>query len=317
MLDTPSDYDSPWKEIIERYFPEFMAFFFPEVYAAIDWTKEYRFLDKELQQVVRDAETGSRYVDKLVQVTRKGESETAWVLIHVEVQAQRDADFAERMFIYHYRIYDRYKRRVASMAVLSDTSPSWRPQQFGYELFGCRISLDFPMVKLLDYEQDWAALEANTNPFALAVMAQLQTHRTRQNPTERYAAKFHLTRLLYQRGYKRQDILELYRFIDWVLTLPMELEQQFRVDLEQIETEVKMRYVTSIERLAKQEGREEGREEGMREMLLEALQARFGIVSAEISSRLNQIQDIETLRMLQREAVLAESLDAFMEVVET
>ena len=25
-----SDYDSPWKEMLEGYFPDFMAFFFPE-----------------------------------------------------------------------------------------------------------------------------------------------------------------------------------------------------------------------------------------------------------------------------------------------
>lgn len=24
------DYDSPWKEVLERYFPGFLAFFFPE-----------------------------------------------------------------------------------------------------------------------------------------------------------------------------------------------------------------------------------------------------------------------------------------------
>jgi len=59
MNAVPSDYDSPWKTIIERYFPEFMAFFFPKAHAAIDWTKGYTFLDKELQQVVRDAESGT------------------------------------------------------------------------------------------------------------------------------------------------------------------------------------------------------------------------------------------------------------------
>src|SRR5712691_8427934 len=26
----PADYDSPWKEAIEQYFPDFMAFFFPD-----------------------------------------------------------------------------------------------------------------------------------------------------------------------------------------------------------------------------------------------------------------------------------------------
>lgn len=104
-----------------------------------------------------------------------------------------------------------------------------------------RVSLDFPMVKLLDYGQDWAALEADPSPFALVVMAQLQTHQTRRKPTERYAAKLNLAKLLYRKGHSRQDILELFRFIDWVLTLPEELNQQFRTDMEQIEAEVKMR----------------------------------------------------------------------------
>jgi hypothetical protein len=27
---SPDDYDSPWKTALERYFPEFMAFFFPK-----------------------------------------------------------------------------------------------------------------------------------------------------------------------------------------------------------------------------------------------------------------------------------------------
>jgi hypothetical protein len=59
----------------------------------------------------------------------------------------------------------------------------------------------------------------------------VQTQATRQNPTERYAAKLKLAKMLYQRGYIRQDILELFRFIDWVMTLPPELEEQFMTDV--------------------------------------------------------------------------------------
>jgi hypothetical protein len=29
-------------------------------------------------------------------------------------------EFAERMFVYNYRLYDRYRRPIASMAVLAD-----------------------------------------------------------------------------------------------------------------------------------------------------------------------------------------------------
>ncbi|WP_200383189.1 hypothetical protein [Thiococcus pfennigii] len=48
-----ADYDSPWKTVLERYFAEFLAFFFPEAHAGIDWTQGYTLLDKELQKVVR------------------------------------------------------------------------------------------------------------------------------------------------------------------------------------------------------------------------------------------------------------------------
>ena len=69
MTETTTDYDSPWKAIIERYFEAFMAFFFPQAHKAIDWEKGYTFLDKELQQVVREAETGPR---RIVLFTRFG-----------------------------------------------------------------------------------------------------------------------------------------------------------------------------------------------------------------------------------------------------
>ncbi|CDH44692.1 hypothetical protein BN874_1840005 [Candidatus Contendobacter odensis Run_B_J11] len=36
-----------------------------------------------------------------------------------------------------------------------------------------------------------------------------------------------LARSLYRRGYPRQEILELFRFIDWVLALPEFLEDQW------------------------------------------------------------------------------------------
>ena len=127
------DYDSPWKEILEEYFQDFLVFFFPEIACEIDWEKGHTFLDKELQQVVRDAELGRRLADKLVQVWRKGGEET-WVLVHVEVQGQKESFFAKRMFVYNCRIFDRYDRPVASLALLADQRSNWRPDSFGYEL---------------------------------------------------------------------------------------------------------------------------------------------------------------------------------------
>ncbi|NET56118.1 MAG: hypothetical protein F6K47_08070 [Symploca sp. SIO2E6] len=101
MTKTPtSEYDSPWKEALESYFPEFMAFFFHKIHTQIDWQRQWEFLDKELQQVVRDAEVGRRFVDKLVKVWRRNGQQT-WVLLHVEVQGSKESVFPNRMYVYH------------------------------------------------------------------------------------------------------------------------------------------------------------------------------------------------------------------------
>ncbi len=47
MAEHP-DYDSPWKDILDLQFEEFMAFFFPAAHAQINWLKGFEFLDKEL-----------------------------------------------------------------------------------------------------------------------------------------------------------------------------------------------------------------------------------------------------------------------------
>ena len=192
MTETPADdYDTPWKAIVTQAFPEFMAFYFPATAAEIDWTQGHAFLDQELAQVVRDAELGRRLLDKLVRVaTRDGQER--WVFIHVEIQGQHDSDFAERLFVYNYRLYDRFRRPIATLAILADGSASWRPQGFEYQLFGCQVGIHFPTVKLLDFEPQLDALLADPNPFALVTAAHLLTQRTRGDNAGRYAAKWRL-----------------------------------------------------------------------------------------------------------------------------
>src|SRR5262245_48705815 len=51
-----SDFDSPWKEAIDLYFERFLAFFFSPVHAEIDWGRPFEMLDKELQQIMPEAE---------------------------------------------------------------------------------------------------------------------------------------------------------------------------------------------------------------------------------------------------------------------
>jgi len=78
---TVPDSDTPWKDLLDRFFEAFMAFFFPAAHAGIDWTRGYEFLDKELQKITADAALGRRAVDKLVKVWLKS-GEEAIALVH-------------------------------------------------------------------------------------------------------------------------------------------------------------------------------------------------------------------------------------------
>jgi hypothetical protein len=309
MTTPQTEFDTPWKDILQRYFAEFILFFFPQAHREIEWNRGFEFLDKELQQVVRDAELGKRLVDKLVKIYRSG-GEEAWVLIHVEIQSQEESDFAERMFVYNYRIYDRYKRSVASLAVLGDERANWLPNQFGYQLFGCRVDFQFPVVKLLDYNQQWSELETNQNPFATVVMAHLVAMQTRNDRLQRKQLKLALTKRLYETGFAREDVINLFSFIDWMMSLPEELQIEFEQELSQYEEEKRMPYITSIERRGIQKGLEQGLIEGLEQGLTEgleqgliegielALELKFGDAGLTLIPEISQIKNIEKLRAI-------------------
>ena len=124
-----------------------------------------------------------------------------------------------------------------------------------------------------------------------------------------------------------QEIYELFRFIDWVLVLKPEMEQIFREELYQLEEAEKMRYVTSIERLALQEGLEQGREEGLeagleeglergklrsaREFVIEALTLRFQTIPQELIDDINALKELQQLRKLLRLAIMVGSIEEF------
>ena len=315
-----TDYDSPWKDMLESHFQDFLAFFFPQAYQEIDWSQGFEFLDKELQQIVRDAELGRRFVDKLVKVWTADGEET-WVLIHVEVQGQVDANFAERMYVYNYRLFDKYRRHVCSLAILADERMDWHPQTFSYDIWGCKVGIRFPTVKLLKYRRRISQLEQHRNPFALVVLAHLRALASQKTPDKRLRWKTFLVKLLYDKGYSRHDILELLRFIDWVLVLPKELEERFLEVVEHYEERETMQYVTSWERIGLERGREQGLEQGAvatsREAVVEILKTRFHVVPDTIESMINQMNDLAALKSLLKKAVTIESPEAFQALLKS
>lgn len=278
-----ADYDLAWKNILDQFLPDFVAFCLPEVAVDIDWSRGYVSLNKELNSISRRQKIKKRVVDALFKVWLKN-GEEVWLLLHLEIQAQEDANFPERMHVYNYRIFDCYQKPVISVAILADDNLAWRPQHYERVTYYTRLRLDFGTVKLLDYVAQKDALSQQSNPFAIVVWAHLEALETRNQPRRRLKAKIAISRVLYERGFSKNYVLNLFSFIDWVLALPEPIELEYTKAIEQIEEEKHMRYITSVERV----GIQKGLEKGERRMLNRILKYRFGSLPASYKRRLQE-----------------------------
>lgn len=105
--------------------------------------------------------------------------------------------------------------------------------------------------------------------------------------------------------------MELFRFIDWLLVLPAVREQEFWHELRQFEEERYMPYVTSVER----RGFEQGQLQATRDAVLEVVSTQLGAVPEDITEAVQQLENVEALRVLLREAATCSTLEAFWESV--
>ena len=179
-------------------------------------------------------------------------------LLHLEIQSASESGFERRIAKFNGGLSWTFDQRVVSVVVLADLDANWRPREDVFQVGDFETRLKFPVCKLVDkLESEWK--DDVSLPVQMA-RAQIESLRTAGDPEGRFRAKWQLVRSLYRAGYNADDVRELFRLIDWMMHLREDLEQRFRVELTEFEEQMKMPYVTSVERLAKAEGRTERRE---------------------------------------------------------
>jgi len=289
------DHDSPWKEALELFFSQAMALLAPRLHAKIDWSVPTQFLDKELQAIAFPGKKGRRCVDKLVQV-RLRSGANAWLLIHIEVEGRLRGRkalriFGWRMYEYRHRIQARAMRQqdlelpppIYSLGVLLENRGVGDHLVYTDEHLGQGARFTFPVVELESWRDRWDELEslALINPFTVLIMAQLRANghpdkRTRLGP------KLDLVRGLRRYGYAPDVARQIYRLIDWMIALPVELESDYVQAVTALAEESKMAYMTTVERVV----RRQSRTEGEANLLLRQIQRRFGPVDEATTQRI-------------------------------
>jgi len=236
MTQVSTKLDRLWQNLIKVSFEDFMEFFFPQVHKLIDWNRNCQFLDKELQNLLKDANMKRICAENLVKVRLLNRKNSGFC-IYINVQLQKYDLFAQRMFINNSRLFDRYGSQVMSLAILGDSEPDWRPQSYSHGLIGFDLSCHFPIIKLTDYWEKGSVLDKSNNPFAMVVRIHLVKVETRRNSTKRLNEKQALFKALYEAKYSKPVYSELFHFLDEVLVIPSPLEQQFNDFVEQTQSE--------------------------------------------------------------------------------
>ncbi len=280
-----ADLDGAWKEILAKYFKDFVELCWPEVFNKIDWTRPYTLLEQELQSVSKKEEIGKRISDKLIQVYLK-DGQNVWALIHLEVEGSNQKNFAERIYIYRYRIFDRHKKDIATLAILVDDKQDWRPNLYEKEFWGSKLRLEYPILKILDFKQHKKMLLESRNPFAFVILAQLAALETAKDKYSRLISKFELTKWLYLHSWDKQKILNLFRFLEEVLVLPKDLKLQYHSQVNELEKELCVSYMTSTEKMWLHQGEST--------LLLRLLKGKFGTLSEHYCEKIAKA-DEETL----------------------
>jgi hypothetical protein len=257
------EFDSPWKEALNDFLRPFLQMFFSDIERLIDWSVTPEVLDGELAKLFPDGAFRKGFVDRLFKVRLLDETEF-WLLIHIEVQAQYEADFEERMFRYYIRLKEKLGLPLTCLAVLADERPNWRPHMYQSEFAGTKVIFSFPMVKLADYREKIDELERSENIFALIVLAHLQSQTATELP-DRKQWKRRIVQNLMERELHETRRWKALRLIEWLLDLPVEWNEAFWNEIKEWKEGKAMPYITGLEQMLMEKGVQKGREEGREE----------------------------------------------------
>lgn len=164
------NHDELLKGVFKEFFIEFLRFIYPDADEIFDFSRGVEFMDKELLKIIPDRERKSdgRVADLLVKVYLCDGNE-CWVLIHTEIEGGNDMNFSFRMFQYNYRIFDRYKVQVESIAFFTGDRNQPRPDKHVRK--GIRTFHDFRYISYQIFDHSEAELLAMDNIFAYVVLA--------------------------------------------------------------------------------------------------------------------------------------------------
>jgi hypothetical protein len=106
-------------------------------------------------------------------------------------------------------------------------------------------------------------LEASDNPIAWVTLVHLRTLQDHHDADKRYAAKLHVTKLLFQHGWNRKRILVLFNVANWMMALPVPYQRRYWKAVLRMQKERDMELLNPLEQMFLDDGIKKGMKQGL------------------------------------------------------
>ncbi|KIO65498.1 hypothetical protein B4065_2520 [Caldibacillus thermoamylovorans] len=219
------DFDRHWKEIIAGMPDSFLLLLEPELFEQIDFAAKLQPMEQELFPIHSKQRIGKHIADKIFDVKLKRKYAMKKATIHIEVQGD-GRDISERMFKMYYKLFDKGRKNIYSIVLVTDPSAQ-HPTTFDHHFLGTSVQFQFRVHHLNNFTE--TELFTSDNPFALALLAGKYQASTRFNAEQRYTYKVNLAQIIKERySFVESDIgMKLLIFVDAILYLPDDLHEKF------------------------------------------------------------------------------------------
>ena len=287
--------DELLKAIFEENFPDFLRFMYPEADDIFDLHRGMTFMDKELLEIIPDRERkkGKRIADLLVKVYLKDGSQK-WILVHTEIEGGNDETFPYRMFQYHYRLLDRYRVPVETIAVFTGGQSQGRPGEYSYCVFGTSLTFHYLTYQIFDHQED--ELLVMDNIFAYIVLACQKALQENKIPEEELAEqRSTIARALIETGkYSKERIMSFLVFLKSFLFIrDKDLNSNFDQYIYQVTGgTIQMGVIETIKRQEREEGIKTGIKTGIEKGKADGERAKAIAIALEFKKMGLPIADI-------------------------
>ncbi len=324
-----SSLDKDWETILRNFFWDFLEFFLPTVYEAVNTRviPEFDSLD------FLENSNKEKRPCFLVKINTK-EGKKLNIFICIEIKPSNDMELSERMFKYYCAILNQYNLPVVCISILTDNNENFHPSWYEVNICGKKyLEFDYERAKLIDLyhtEEEQKKLLKNKNPFALIVLACIKAHIS--DSLERKSIKAGIINNLLRRDYSEKQITLILKFIDRMIILPEKYEKAYMNELQIfvdgentigiLQDYEKEKYQGSQTGLSNgsdkkkyQEGRQKGRFEGrileLKHRINQVLSDRFGNISHNTKCDISDIRDYNLLGKIFERAIRVVDLESF------